>query len=48
MYLIYDVLNDSIIDSSDTIEQAELLLNYYESFLDADYCRFEIIKDHEY
>lgn len=42
MYLIYDVISDNIIDLSDTIEQARLLLNYYESFYD-EQCNFEII-----
>lgn len=47
MYLIYDLMNDYIIDSADTIKQAELLLNYYESF-DYEQYNFEIIRDDEY
>lgn len=47
MYLIYNVVNDNVIDSADTIEQAQLLLNYYESF-DDEQCNFEIIRDDEY
>lgn len=47
MYLIYDLMNDCVIDSVDTIDQAQLLLNYYESF-DDEQCSFEIIRDDEY